>query len=89
MIAADRKAAGLRGLRPALQSLAIREHLPDCGDIPWADLGQFLELTHATRALGAGEMAFAGMSTHYLTSGSDFEALGGAAMRFQFFLWLR
>jgi len=69
------------------KNLAIGKHLLNCGDVPGADQGQFLELAHAAGALGAGEMAFAGMRAHDLSACCDFETLGGAAMGFQFLFW--
>jgi len=70
------------------KNLAIGKHLLNCGDVPGADQGQLLELAHAAGALGAGEMAFAGMGAHDFAGRCDFETLGGAAMRFQFLFWL-
>src|SRR5882762_9562550 len=70
------------------KNLAIRKHLPDGGDVPRADQGQFLELAHTAGALGACEMAFAGMRAHDFSACGDFETLGGAAMGFQFLFWL-
>ena len=71
------------------KDLAIGKHLLNCGYVPGADQGQLLEFAHASGSLGAGEMAFAGMRPHDFAGRGDFEALCGAAMRFQFFLWLR
>src|SRR6266436_2537838 len=69
------------------KNLAIRKHLPDGGDVPWADQGQLLELAHTAGALGASEVAFAGMCAHDLSARCDFETLGSAAMGFQFLFW--
>jgi len=60
----------------------IGKHLPDCGDVPGADQCQLLELAHAARSLGAGEMALAGMGAHDFARRGDFKTLGSAAMRF-------
>ena len=71
------------------KNLAIGKHLLHRGDVTRVDQGQLLELAHAAGALGAGEVAFAGMRANNLAGPGKFKALGGAAMRFQLFLWLR
>jgi hypothetical protein len=70
------------------KNLAIGKHLLHRGDVTRVDQGQLLEFAHAAGALGAGEMAFAGMRADNFAGPRKFKALGGAAMRFQFFLWL-
>jgi hypothetical protein len=69
------------------KNLAIGKHLLHRGDVSRADQGQLLELAHAAGALGAGEMAFAGMRANDFAGRREFEALGGAAMRFQLLFW--
>jgi hypothetical protein len=70
------------------KNLTIGKHLLHCGDVSRADQGQLLELAHAAGALGASEMAFAGMRANDFAGPRKLEALGGAAMRFQLLLWL-
>jgi hypothetical protein len=64
------------------KNLAIGKHLPYCADVGRAHERQLLELTHATLLLRAGEMAFARVHANDFAGRGDFEALGGAAMRF-------
>jgi hypothetical protein len=70
------------------KNLAIRKHLPDGGHVPRADQRNLLELAHTAGALGAGEVAFAGMGAHDFSARGDFETLSSAAMGFQFPFWL-
>jgi len=70
------------------KNLAIGKHLLHCGDVARVNQGQLFELAHAAGALGAGEMALAGMRADDLAGPRKLEALGGAAMRFQLLLWL-
>lgn len=44
------------------------------------------ETAHALGLFRSQQMTLAGMMAHDFAGGSDLEALGGAAMRFQFYL---
>src|ERR1700730_5010800 len=66
----------------------VGQHLLNRADVGLAYKRQLLELTHTALLLRSGEMALAGVHANDLAGRSDLEALGGAAMRFQFLLWL-
>jgi hypothetical protein len=67
---------------------AVGKHLLHGSDVDRVHERQLFQLAHTTLSLGAGEMALAGMHANDFAGPGDFKALGGAAMRFQFFLWL-
>jgi hypothetical protein len=60
---------------------AVGKHLHGLGYVRLVDLGQLLQLAHTPRRLGSQQVALAGMHTEQFAGASDFETLGGAAMR--------
>ncbi len=66
----------------------VGQHLRNRADVGLAYKRQLLELAHAALLFCAGEMALAGVHANDFAGRCNLETLGGAAMRFQFLLWL-
>jgi hypothetical protein len=68
---------------------SVGQHLLNRANVGRTHERQLLELTHAALLLRSGKMALAGVHANDLAGRGNLEALGGAAMRFEFLLWLR